>query len=121
MKKLVMPIWFCLLVLTSATAQQQQAIDVNNKIHKHHKKIVKELNLSKEQQQKIKSIHQDFKAKVKDLKSSDNITMGDFKKQIKALYQQKESQVKATLNAEQQAKLDEIKAKRKRHKKEMNT
>jgi len=47
--------------------------------------------------------------------------MGDFKKQIKALYQQKESQVKATLNAEQQAKLDEIKAKRKRHKKEMNT
>jgi hypothetical protein len=38
--------------------------------------------------------------------------MGDFKKQMKALYQQKESQVKATLNAEQKAKLDEIKAKK---------
>ncbi len=121
MKKLLMPIGFFLLVLTSAIAQQQQGVEAKNKIHQRHEKIAKELNLSKEQQQKMKSIHQDFNTKVKNLKSNDNLTMGDFKKQIKALHQQKESQVKSILNAEQQAKLDELKTKRKHHKKEMNT
>ena len=119
MKKLLMPLALSLLILTSATAQQKQEIQPKHNAHQRHEKIAKELNLSKEQQEKMKVINQDFKAKAKALKSNDNINNGELKKEMKVLNENRQSQVKSTLNEDQQKKLEELKAKRKNHKKEV--
>lgn len=118
MKKLLMPFALSLLVLTNATAQEKTNETSKHQRQDKHQKIGKELNLSKEQSEKIKAINQDFKAKTKALKSNDNITNGELKKEMKVLYDNRQSQVKSTLNVDQQKKLDELKARRKNHKKD---
>ena len=109
MKKLLIPFSFCLLLATSATAQQKQ--DFQEK--RHHqidkKELAQKLNLTEDQQQKMKTIQQDFGAKIKELKSKDNLTRGDFKKQMKTLQEQRKSQVATVLTNEQQQKLKDLK------------
>jgi len=119
MKKLLMPLALSLLVLTSATAQEKKESEVKNNAHQKQEKIAKELNLSKEQQEKMKAINKDFMAKAKALKSNDNITNGELKKEMKVLHDNRQSQVKSTLNSDQQKKFDELKTKRKNHKKDV--
>ncbi len=119
MKKLLMPLALSLLVLTSVTAQDKETKIGKNQQQVKHQKIAKALDLSKEQTEKMKTINQDFKAKSKSLKSNDNITNGELKKEMKVLHNNRQAAVKSTLNADQLKKLEEMKAKRKQHRKDV--
>ncbi len=57
----------------------------------------------------MKSINQDYKIKMKDLKSDDNITRGDFKEKMKKLQDDRKSETQAVLSVEQQNKIKESK------------
>lgn len=106
MKKLLIPFCICLLVVTTATAQEKQKFQ-QRKIDK--KELAQKLQLSEEQQQKMKAIHQEFATKAKTLKNDDNITRGEFKTRMKALHEQKKNEVNALLTKEQQQQLKELK------------
>ena len=109
MKKLLMPFSFCLLLITTATAQEKQDLQAKKHQQIDKKELVQKLNLTEEQEQKMKAIQQEFGTKTKELKSNDNITRGDFKKQMKNLHEQKKSQLGTVLTNEQQQKLKALK------------
>jgi Spy/CpxP family protein refolding chaperone len=73
----------------------------------------KELNLSDAQKQQIKALNEEYKGKMKALKSNDNATVGDVKKQAQALREEQRSKMQNILTAEQKTKLAELKEKRK--------
>lgn len=75
-----------------------------HKMHMQHQQKTKMMHkLSNEQKQQAKTIQKDFRAKVAALKKNDQITMGEFKKQMAALEAARKTQMNALLTAEQKA------------------
>ncbi|MFY7965351.1 MAG: hypothetical protein ACOVO1_10670 [Chitinophagaceae bacterium] len=107
MKKLLIPVSFCLFAISTVNAQEKGDFQKQKHSPKNRHEIAEKLNLTEEQQSKMKAINQDFKAKEKALKSNDNMTLGDFKKQNQALREQRKSQVDALLTQEQKTKMAE--------------
>lgn len=73
----------------------------------------KELNLTTDQESRLKGIFQEFQTKSKDVRSNDNLTKEQKRMQMQSLVKQYMDQGKAVLNAEQLQKLNEMKDKRK--------
>ena len=73
----------------------------------------KELNLSAEQETRLKGIFQEFQTKSKDLRSNNSLDKEQKRDQMQSLAKQYMDQGKAVLNADQLKKLDEMTAKRK--------
>jgi Spy/CpxP family protein refolding chaperone len=107
MKKLLIPVSFCLFALSTVTAQEKGDIQDQKHSSKNHQKIAEKLNLTEEQKVKMKLIQQDFREQSKSLKSNDNLTLGKFKKQMQSLKEQRKSQISTLLTDEQKAKMKE--------------
>jgi hypothetical protein len=105
MKKLLIPLSFCLLAMSSVSAQEKEVFEKKNDVHNKHQRFTKKLNLSAEQEQQQKAIQQNFKAQIKSLKSNDNITLGEFKKQMKLLQVQRKTAMNSMFTSEQRAAL----------------
>ena len=73
----------------------------------------KELNLSAEQETRLKGIFQEFQTKSKDLRSNTSLSQEQKREQMQSLSKQYMDQGKSVLNADQLKKLDEMKAKHK--------
>ena len=73
----------------------------------------KDLNLSADQETRLKGIFQDFQAKSKDLRTNNSLSQEQKKEQMKLLAKQYMDQGKSVLNADQLKKLDEMKGKHK--------
>jgi hypothetical protein len=105
MKKLLIPLSFCLFAISSISAQEKGGFENKKPLHGKHQAIAEKLNLTAQQQQQMKTIQQDFKTKAKALKSNDNITLGNFKKKMQELKEQRKAQVSAILTDDQKAKM----------------
>jgi len=75
------------------------------------KEFGKELNLSTEQQAKVKSINQDFKTRMETLRSNSTLSQEEKKEQFKKLAESHKTSLKAVLTPEQITKLEENKKK----------
>ena len=73
----------------------------------------KELNLSADQETKLKGIFQEFQTKSKDIRSNTNLSKEEKREQMQLLAKQYMDQGKSVLNAEQLKKLNDIKGKHK--------
>ena len=73
----------------------------------------KELNLSADQETRLKSIFQDFQTKSKAVRTNTNLSKEQKREQMQSLTKQYMDQGKTVLNADQLKKLDEMKTKRK--------
>ena len=73
----------------------------------------KELNLSSDQETKLKGIFQDFQTKSKAIRSNTSLSQEQKREQMQTLSKQYMDQGKTVLNADQLKKLDEMKSKRK--------
>jgi hypothetical protein len=105
MKKLLIPLSFCLFAIGSISAQEKGGFENKKSPQGKHQAIAEKLNLTAQQQQQMKTIQQDFKTKAEVLKSNDNITLGEFKKKMQELKEQRKAQVSAMLTDEQKAKM----------------
>jgi len=103
MKKLLIQLSCCLFAISSVSAQEKGGFENKKPMHGKHQAIAEKLNLTAQQQQQMKTIQQDFKTKAKALKSNDNITLGDFKKKMQELKEQRKAQVSAMLTDDQKA------------------
>jgi len=74
--------------------------------------LKKELNLTADQETKLKSIFEEFRTKAQGLRSNSSLSQEQRKEQMKSLAQQYMSQGKAVLTPEQAKKFDELKGKR---------
>ena len=118
MKKLFIPVACCLIMLTSATAQEKKGSERKHNMHHQKHEIKKQLNLSEEQKSKMKSIHEKYREQEKTLKSNDDMTRGDFKKQMGELKEKRKAEVDATLTLDQKNKMKEIKENKEKEMKE---
>jgi Spy/CpxP family protein refolding chaperone len=73
----------------------------------------KELNLTDAQKQQVKALNEEYKGKMKALRSNDDAKLGDVKKQSRALREEQRAKMQNILTAEQKAKMAELKEKRK--------
>ena len=72
----------------------------------------KELNLTADQQARVKSINEDFKAKMQTLRSNSTLSQDEKREQFKKLAESHKTNLKAVLTQEQIAKME---ATRKKH------
>jgi Spy/CpxP family protein refolding chaperone len=73
----------------------------------------KELNLSADQEMKLKGIFQEFQSKAKELRSNTGLTETQRREQLRTLSNQYMEQGKTVLNVDQLKKMDELKNGRK--------
>ena len=74
--------------------------------------LKKELNLTANQEAKLKGIFEEFRTKAQSLRSNSSLSQEQRKEQMKSLMQQYMSQGKSVLTPEQAKKFDEMKSKR---------
>jgi Spy/CpxP family protein refolding chaperone len=116
-KLLVLSLAACMFSLAT-TAQTERPTETKPPTERHkgkHEKgmMMKELNLTKEQQAKMKENHKAMKAKQDALKAQDNLTVKEMKEKKAALKAEQESNMAAILTPEQQTKMKAMKEKRK--------
>jgi Spy/CpxP family protein refolding chaperone len=85
----------------------------NTKRGSQHR-LSKELNLTTDQQEKIKSADSEFKTKISELKSESDLTKEDKQAKMKELTDQHRTAVNDVLTPEQQAKMKELKKDKKK-------
>ena len=114
MKKLL-ALSFAAVVLSSAAfAQTERPVDNKARMERqngrHDKnKMMKELNLSKEQKAQLKTQHQDMKSKRDALKAQDNITVKEMREKQAVLKAEQKSKMDAILTADQRTKMEDLK------------
>jgi len=99
------------ILLSIGAAQAQTASTEKNKVHKEHRKGGFDgLNLSADQQAKMKSLRADFKKQSSDLKSNTQLSEADKKARRQELHKQHRDQVEAILTPSQKETLAKKKA-----------
>lgn len=117
MKKLLVLSFAACMFTLATTAQTERPTQTKPTAERHkgkHEKgmMMKELNLSKEQQAKMKANHKEMKAKHDALKAQDNITVKEMREKKAALKAEQETRMASILTPEQQVKVAEMKKKR---------
>lgn len=80
--------------------------------HKAGRDLQKELNLTSDQQAKIKDIRTDFKSKAQTIRNDQSLTQDQKKAKFHELMQQQQEQMKTVLTKEQQEKWQQLRSKR---------
>lgn len=114
MKKLLALSFAAFILSSAAIAQTERPTDTKAKMERHKgrhdkDKMMKELNLSKEQKAQLKAQHQDMKAKREALKAQDNITVKEMREKQAALKAEQKAKMDAVLTADQRTKMEELK------------
>ena len=118
MKKLL-ALFFAAAILSSAAfAQTERPVDAKAKMERHKgkhdkDKMMKDLNLTKEQKAQLKTQHQEMKAKREALKAQDNITVKEMREKQAALQAEQKAKMESLLTAEQKTKMTEMKKQKK--------
>ena len=116
MKKLIVTA-FALAVATLVTqAQDKPDVKHDRSKGRHHKEYFQKLNLSDDQKAKVKTLNEDFRKQMQDLKKQDNMTVKDQKAKIQSLREDHKAKVQSVFTPEQKEQMkkfrEEHKAKR---------
>ncbi len=114
MKKLLALSFAAVILSSAAFAQKERTVENKPRMERHEgrhgkDKMMKELNLTKEQRTQLKAQHQDMKAKRKALKAQDNITVKEMREKQAALKAEQKGKMDAILTADQRTKMAELK------------
>lgn len=131
MKRIVIGILaFAASILTSK-AQENTQVSPNNPPQantqpsqppRHHDKeqkkmMMKELNLTPSQRSQMRSLDKEYKGKMNDLQSQNNIPIEEMNAQRKAMHQEKKAKMESILTPQQKTKLMEMRKQMKQQKK----
>lgn len=87
-------------------------ISAQNRGSRSESPRMKELNLSTEQQQKVKSVNQEYKTKIDELRAKSDLSKEDKQTKMKDLRTQRSTAINNILTPEQQTKFKEMESKR---------
>lgn len=96
-------------------AQDSTAVKHHQHGKRHDKAMYQSLQLTQEQNDKIKAFNDESKAKRKEIMSNSSLTQDDKKKQLKELRANNQKNIAGVLTDEQKAKLKEMRKQRKMH------
>jgi Spy/CpxP family protein refolding chaperone len=109
MKKLIVSV---ILAAISFSAIQAQEAPFNKGKRQHHKMALDELNLSEDQKAKFKTLNEDFRKEMQDLKKQDNITVKEWKSRKEKLRSDHKKSIEGLLTNDQKDQLKKMKADR---------
>jgi Spy/CpxP family protein refolding chaperone len=114
MKRFVVSLFAILMIGVAAQAQEKSGTQDGKQHHKrhgkHHKReIAKELNLSDAQKEQLKSIREESRKQLAELKKNENITVKEAKERRKAIHDQQRTKMQSLLTAEQKQKMEQLK------------
>ena len=114
MKKLLALSFAAAILTFTASAQTERNTEGKAKMERHNArnekgKMLKELDLTKEQKAQLKVQHQKMKEKREALKTLDNITVKEIREKRAALQAEQKSKMESLLTAEQKTKMAELK------------
>ena len=112
----------CIAAGFTFTAQAQDSNAPKEHRKGDHKKEWKQggkekLNLTEDQQEKMKALHQSFSTQVKAIKDNQSLSEDQKKEQMKALSVKRREEMKAILTPEQQQKMLEQRKNMRKHQK----
>jgi Spy/CpxP family protein refolding chaperone len=107
MKKLSFLLAFVLFAAIGVNAQDSTVVKKHNHEMKQKWDAFKDLNLTADQQEKIKTISKDSKTKADAIKNNASLSEDDKKKQLKELRETTQKSIAGTLTDEQKAKWQE--------------
>lgn len=132
MKKLIIVATACLLAVAAVHAQTPSGTNKEGTtlLHQkhgkkhgrhhfkgHHGGALAHLKLTDEQRKQARSIAENYQKQSTALKAQDNLTLGEYKKQLSALHATRKQQMDQLLTAEQKQQLAQQKTKRMEHRK----
>ncbi len=100
-----------LIIFLSIGAVNAQNRDEKKQRHQKHQKemTLQKLNLSADQQSRIKTINENYRKQVAELKKQDQLTVKEMKARKSSLHEQHKADIQAALTTEQKARLAEMK------------
>lgn len=111
MKKIMIGLMAVILLSVSAHAQEKRVIKSRHFTRKqHHGMMMKQLNLSMDQQKQAKDIRLDFRNKMQELNKNESITVREFRDNRAKLIKEQRSKMAAILTPEQKDKLSQLRA-----------
>lgn len=121
MKKVFLFVTAALLFAATSNAQVQrnssnsQRVQSDSASHARSEKMMNELNLSKDQQAQMKSLHQENKQQREAIKNDASLTPDQKKQKMKELHQSQAGKMNSILTPDQQAKWKQMMAERKQN------
>jgi Spy/CpxP family protein refolding chaperone len=109
MKKLILSAFVLAVATMSVQAQDQPHRKQGRHGGRHHKEAFHKLNLSEEQKTKFKTLNEDFRKQMQELKKNDNITVKEWKSKMSSLRTDHRTQMQGLLTTEQKAQLEKTK------------
>lgn len=119
MKKIVFSLLAILMIGVAAQAQEKSGTQDGKQHHKKHGKhhgrdIAKELNFTDAQKEQLKTIREESKKQMEELKKNDNITVKESRERRKAIHEQQQTKMQSLLTAEQKQKMEQMKQEHKK-------
>ena len=107
MKKIIISALGMMLAFGSVMAQEKTQ---ETKYHEgHYGKMSEKLNLSQQQKDQMKSINDEFRNQMQDLKKNENITVKEQKNRREDLVKNHNQRIQSILTAEQNAEFEKMK------------
>lgn len=104
MKKIIV-CTFVLAVAIQGVKAQEIPERTRETINRHHRDGVNRLNLSEEQKAKFKSLNEDFRTQMEDLKKKDDITVKEWRSRMEKLRKDHRDKISSLLTDEQKNQL----------------
>lgn len=111
MKKIIL-ILLAAIAVIAVRAQKKEA--PYHLKESRDKMMAEKLKFSEEQRQKAKTINDDFRKKMAELKQKEDITVKEWRNQMMELNRKHRDDLKGLLNSEQKAQLEKMKLERKK-------
>lgn len=116
MKRFVVSLLAILMIGIAAQAQEKSGTPQDGKHHKRHgkhgkhqKDFAKELNFTDAQKEQLKSIREESRKQLEELRKNENITVKEAKERRKAIHDQQRTKMQTLLTPEQKQKVEQLK------------
>ena len=116
MKKIMLSVFVAAIVITTSQAQEikDNESGKHQMMKKHHRgEEFKNLNLTEDQKAKLKSLQEENRKQMTELKKNDNITVKEWRSKMEAQRKEHRAKIQGLLTDEQKAQLEKSKQKRK--------
>lgn len=112
MKKLFVSALVAVVLAGTASAQDQQPRREGFGRH-HHNGFMQQLNLTDQQKADMKTINEDFKKQLTDLKKNEDITVREWKSRMGTIRKEHQTKIQQVLTPEQKASMEKMRQERK--------